>query len=337
MAGTHSESRLGIALVGAGYWGSRLARNLADAPGASVVWVCDLVSDHATKLAGPLGARPTTSLAEVLDDPAVAAVVVATPASTHAAIVRAGLDADRHLLVEKPLAKSVADARTLADLAQTRGLTVMCDHTYRFAPAVQRVRELMTADAIGSLHSAASVRTNRNHGQPDVDVFWDLAHHDLSLLTYVLPAPAQPVAISARSADRLGVGRAHAGDLILHLANGAVARVHVDWDAPHKARTVAFTGDAGTLTWDDLAPEGPLIELAARGTTDRFSVDEDEPLALVVREFVSALTEGRAASCGPTEEIAVLSLLEAATQSAAHDGARVTVALREVDSIATQP
>ncbi len=213
----------------------------------------------------------------------------------------------------------------------------MCDHTYRFAPAVHRLRELIAADVPGEIWSAESVRTNHHHGQPDVDVFWDLADHDLSILTYVLPATARPVAISGRSVDLLGIGRAHAGDLTVHLANGAVRARPRRLGRAHKARTVAFTGDTGTLTWDDLAADGPRIEFATPATTDRFSVDDDEPLSLVVREFVTALTEGRAAACGPAEEIAVLTLLEAATQSAADDGAVVAVPMSTADPIATQP
>ena len=191
--------------------------------------MCDLEFDRASVVAGAVGARATSSLAEILDDPAVTAVVVATPASTHGTMVRA---------VSKPTgiswSRSRWPTRSSAHVRsptsrEARGLTLMCDHTYRFAPAVQRLRELIAADAPGALRSAVLVRTNHHHGQPDVDVFWDLAHHDLSILTYVLPVSAQPVAVSARSEDRLGLGRAHAGDLTVDLADGSVARVRVDW------------------------------------------------------------------------------------------------------------
>ena len=331
------DGRRGVALVGAGYWGSRLARNLARAPACSVRWVCDLDLGRATEIGGPVGARATSLLGEVLADPRVDAVVVATPACTHREVVAACLDANRHVLVEKPLACSVPDARALAEVARSRGIVMMCDHTYRFAPAVWVVRALLAADALGALGSVDSVRSNHNHDQPDVDVFWDLAYHDLSILNFVLPAVARPTAVSARSADVLGVGRAHAGDLTLHLADGARAHVRVDWCAPQKVRTMTFAGVAGALTWDDLAPAGPRLELDARGATRLVPVDDREPLRLVVDEFLAAVTEGRAASCGPAEELAVLTLLEAATRSAAAGGTPVPVDVTAADTLEALP
>jgi predicted dehydrogenase len=329
---------IGVALIGAGYWGSRLARNLAASPAGSLRWVCDIKPPRAAAVAAPLGARATTSLPEVFTDPAVDAVVVATPAQTHAAIVAACLEADRHLLVEKPFAGSAADARVLADLAQAKGLVVMCDHTYRFVPAVGVAHELLAASPLGALRSVESVRTNQDHGQPDVDVFWDLAHHDLSILRFALPEPSDLVVVSARSSDLLGVGRPHIGDLTVRFANDVVASVHVDWCAEQKVRTMIFRGDDGRLTWDDLAPGGPRLELRTpAGDRCVPVVDDREPLALVVEEFITAVAEGRAASCGPTDEIAVLSLLEAATRSAAADGAVVPVDLAAADPLGVLP
>lgn len=322
-----------VALVGAGYWGSRLARNLAAEPACSVRWVCDLEPGTAIAVRRLAGARATTSLAEVLADPKVEAVVVATPARTHYDVVTACLETDRHVLVEKPLAGSVEDARTLAELARVRGLVLMSDHTYRFSPAVRIVRDLLAAAKPAGTRSVDSVRANHDHGQPDVDVFWDLAHHDLSILSFVLPATARPIAASARSTDLLGVGRQHAGDLTLHLSDGTVARVHVDWCAPQKVRKMMFSGDDGVLIWDDLAPGGPSLELHTHGATRQIPVeDRREPLGLVVHEFVAAVAEGRSPSCGPEAEIAVLSLLEAATRSAAIGGAVVPV-----DIVAIEP
>jgi predicted dehydrogenase len=319
-------ARVQVALVGAGYWGSRLARNLGAAPSCSVRWMCDLQPASACEVAGPLGAAATTSLMDVLADPAVEAVVVATPASTHPDVVAACLEADRHVLVEKPLAPTANDAQALMELARARGRMVMCDHTYRFAPAVQVVRDLLAAGMLGRLRSVDSVRANHNHGNSDVDVFWDLAHHDLSILTFVLHAAARPVAASARSADLLGMGRAHAGDLTLTLADDTTARVHVDWNAPEKVRTMTFTGDDGYLTWDDNSPSRPRLELHLDGATRLIPVDDHrEPLRLVVEEFLAAVTEGRAPSCGVEAEIAVLTTLEAATRSAAASGALASV------------
>jgi predicted dehydrogenase len=325
-------ARVQVALVGAGYWGSRLARNLGAAPSCSVRWVCDLQRASACEVGGPIGAAATTSLMDVLADPAVEAVVVATPASTHRDVVAACLETDRHVLVEKPLAHTANDAQGLGELARARGLVVMCDHTYRFAPAVQVVRDLIAAGMLGRLRSVDSVRANPNNGQPprprtDVDVFWDLGHHDLSILSFVLDAAARPVAASARSADLCGMGWAHVGELTLDLADGAIVRVHVDWCAPKRVRTMTFTGDDGWVTWNDGGfPSRPRLELHRRGATRVIPVDDHrEPLGLVVDEFLAAVTERRAPLCGPEAELAVLAMLEAASRSAAAGGARASV------------
>jgi predicted dehydrogenase len=163
--------------------------------------VCDLDPDRAAEIALPVGARATTSLTDVLADTSVHAVVVATPVGTHRDLVAECVKGDRHVLVEKPLAGSVDDARALAELPRERGVTVMCDHTYRFAPAVRTVRELLAAHAPGAFPSVESIRTNHHHVQPDVDVFWDLAQHDLSILTFVLPTRASRSGSSWRSSS----------------------------------------------------------------------------------------------------------------------------------------
>jgi predicted dehydrogenase len=292
-----------------------------------VRWVCDLQRASACEVGGPIGAAATTSLMDVLADSAVEAVVVATPASTHRDVVATCLETDRHVLVEKPLAHTANDAQGLGELARARGLVVMCDHTYRFAPAVQVVRDLIAAGMLGRLRSVDSVRANHNHGNSDVDVFWDLAHHDLSILNFVLHAAARPVAASARSADPLGMGRAHAGELTLDLADGAIVRVHVDWCAPKRVRTMTFSGDEGWVTWNDGGfPSRPRLELHRRGATRLIPVDDHrEPLGLVVNEFLAAVTERRAPLCGLEAELAVLAVLEAASRSAAAGGARASV------------
>src|SRR5262245_22114711 len=172
--GTNGSTSIGVALVGAGYWGSRLARNLAATSACALRWVCDLDPERATEIATTVGARHTTSLGEVLSDSMVDAVVVASPARTHPEIVAACRGAGRHVLAEKPLAGTVDDARALADLARRRRAVLMCDHTYRFSPALGVVRNLLATDALGALRSVDSVRTNHMHGQSDVSVLWDL-------------------------------------------------------------------------------------------------------------------------------------------------------------------
>ena len=183
-----------------------------------------------------------------------------------------------------------------------------------------------------------SVRANHDHGQPDVDVFWDLAHHDLAILDAVLPGGlrrgglrrggSDVVTVRAESADPRGIGRAHQGDLWLELADGPSVHVRVDWCAPEKVRTMTFTTSAGDTRWDDLDPTGGLRQAGRRIRVP----DGREALAGVVDEFAAAVTEGRAASCGPVEELTVLTVLEAASASAAQGGVAITLD-RAVDGI----
>jgi predicted dehydrogenase len=325
---------VGVALVGAGYWGSRLARNLAASPALDLVHVCDIDQSRAQALAHPPRVRATGLLAEVLADPGVSAIAVATPASTHGEIVAAALDAGRHVLVEKPLAMTTREARLLATRAARDELVVMCDQTYRFAPVVDVLEaQLGRATSASPWVAVESVRTNRHHGQPDVDVFWDLAYHDVAILAAVLPGGLRPLEVKATSSDVLGIGRAHRGDLWLELEEGPSVHVRVDWCAPEKVRTMTFASGAGEIRWDDLDPDGPLRVAGRRMAV----LDDREPLARAVAEFAAAVRERRRASCGPAEELAVLTVLEAATCSAAQDGAPVPVGPMPLDALPMLP
>jgi predicted dehydrogenase len=202
-------SPIGLAVIGAGYWGPNLIRASLATPSIRVEWLCDLDVDRARAVLGNSTAiRVTDSYDAVLADPAVAAVAIATPAGTHFELVRAALEAGKHVLVEKPLTPSVAEGQKLAELAHRSGLVLMCDHTYCYTPAVQRIRELVRSGDIGEVQFIDSVRINLGLVQPDVDVLWDLAPHDLSILDFVLPDDVKPVAVAAHAGDPIGAGRA---------------------------------------------------------------------------------------------------------------------------------
>jgi predicted dehydrogenase len=292
--------------------------------------------------------RATSSFEEVLGDPDVAAVAIATPAATHFDLTRAALEAGKHVLVEKPLTPTVAEGRKLADLADRSGLTLMCDHTYCYTPAVQRIRELIRGGEIGEVQFIDSVRINLGLVQPDVDVLWDLAPHDLSILDFVLPDGVVPVAVAAHTADPLGTGRACLAYLSVWLSNDALAHVHVNWLSPTKVRTAVFGGSRRTIVWDDLNPVARVmihdrgvnmagveaLEPDARrqalisyrlGDMHAPALPEREALRNVMSEFASAVTEGRPPLTDAKFGVRVLALLEAATQSAANSGAKVDV------------
>jgi predicted dehydrogenase len=342
-------SPIGLAVIGAGYWGPNLIRTALATPELTLEWLCDLVVARAARVIGhgsPV--RVTADYEEVLSDPEVSAVAIATPAGTHFELARAALEAGKHVLVEKPLTPSVAEGMKLTELARQMGLVLMCDHTYCYTPAVQRIRDLIRNDEIGDIQFIDSVRINLGLVQPDVDVLWDLAPHDLSILDFVLPDDVVPVAVAAHTGDPLHTGRACMAYLSVWLSNGALAHVHVNWLSPTKIRTTLFGGSRRTIVWDDMNPVArimihdrgvDLVKADSLGPDERRqalisyrlgdmhapALPEREALRNVMCEFASAISEGRQPLTDGMFGVRVLALLEAATQSAANDGAKVAV------------
>ena len=343
-----SSERLGVAVVGAGYWGPNLIRNFRASADWDLVAVCDLDTDRAREVVGDRsGVEVTASLDEVLARDDVDAVAIATPARTHRPIATAALRAGRHVLVEKPLADSVAAGREMVDLARAQGLVLMADHTYCYTPVVQRIAELVEEGALGEVLFVDSVRINLGLVQPDVDVFWDLAPHDLSVLDRILPGGLRPLGVAAQGADPVGAGKSCVGYLSLPLANGALAHVHVNWLSPTKIRRMVIGGSERTLVWDDLNPQQRLsvfdrgvdlvqqsVDSADRraasisyrlGDTWAPALPEREALAAMVGELAASIREQRAPQTDGGAGLRVLSVLEAAATSLRARGALVDV------------
>ncbi|MGQ0779053.1 MAG: Gfo/Idh/MocA family protein [Pseudonocardiales bacterium] len=335
---------IGLAVIGAGYWGPNLVRNAQATEGLRVQALCDLDVDRARRVLGEYSTVPVVgSLDEVLADPAVHAVAIATPASTHLPVAMAALDAGKHVLVEKPLAASYAEGLALVRHAERLGLVLMLDHTYCYTPAVQYLRSLIRSRAIGELQYLDSVRINLGLVQPDVDVLWDLAPHDLSIFDTVLPDDVIPVAVSAQGSDPIGAGRACVAHLTIQLSTGAMAHVHVNWLSPTKVRTMIVGGSARTAVWDDLNPSqrvsvydrgvdrAEVTEIGAEARAQTIisyrtgdmvapALPEREALRAVMVEFTASITESRAPLTDGWAGLRVLALLEAASASLARGG-----------------
>jgi predicted dehydrogenase len=346
-------SPIGLAVIGAGYWGPNLVRSALATPELRLEWLCDLDVRRAQAVLGPSSTvRVASSYEDVLADPAVAAVAIATPAVTHFDLVRAALEAGKHVLVEKPLTASVAEGQKLAYLTRQSGRVLMCDHTYCYTPAVQRIRQLIRGGEIGEIQFVDSVRINLGLVQPDVDVLWDLAPHDLSILDFVLPEDVVPVAIAAHTGDPIGTGRACIGYLSVWLSNGALAHVHVNWLSPTKIRTTLFGGSRRTIVWDDMNPVARLmihdrgverVPADSLGDDERRqalisyrigdmhapALPEREALLNVMAEFADAIAAQRQPLTGVMSGLRVLTLLEAASKSAELGGIRVAVDIEE--------
>ena len=341
---------LRVAVVGAGYWGPNLVRNFGSSPDWELVAVCDLDAERAAAVVGPRSTVDVeTSLEALLARPDVDAVAVATPAETHCAIALAALDAGKHVLVEKPVAATRADAERMVARAEELGLVLMCDHTYCYTPAVQHLRALVQGGELGDILFVDSVRINLGLVRPDVDVFWDLAPHDLSILDFVLPGGLSPLEVSARGADPIGNGGSCLGYLTMPLPGGGIANIHVNWLSPTKIRHMVVGGSRRTVVWDDLNPQQRLsvydrgvdLDPASDGTDaaekrlvnvnyrlgDMYApaLPEREALGLMAAEFASAIREGRPPATDGWAGLRVLTVLEAATESQRRAGAMTAV------------
>ncbi|KJL43823.1 MULTISPECIES: Gfo/Idh/MocA family protein [Microbacterium] len=338
------SSRLSVAVIGAGYWGPNLARNFRASADWNLAAICDLDLERAQRVADSVGGVPITpSLDDVLADPAIDAIAIATPARTHHPIALAALDAGKHVMVEKPLADTRERGVEMVERAGENGLVLMADHTYCYTPAVLKIRELIEDGALGEILFVDSVRINLGLIQPDVDVFWDLAPHDLSIMDFILPGGLDVTSVSAHGSDPLRTGKACIGYLAMPLTSGGIAHVHVNWLSPTKIRQMVIGGTRRTLVWDDLNPQqrvsvydrGVDLALQSKATADTRAANisyrlgdtwapalpEREALANVAGEFAAAIRDARPARTSGESGLRVLSVLEAASTSLGADGA----------------
>jgi predicted dehydrogenase len=341
---------IGVAIVGAGYWGPNLVRNFARCADFGLRWLCDLDRERAQKVLGPYSTVSVTNdLAEVVADPRVDAVAIATPAASHFEVALAALNAGKHVLVEKPLAATYTQGRDLVAAAEDRQLVLMCDHTYCYTPAVTKIREILRSGELGDLHFFDSVRINLGLVQRDIDVLWDLAPHDLSILDSILPPGVEPLAVTAHGADPIGAGRSCVAFVTLELTGGAIGHLHVNWLSPTKVRTTLIGGSKRAVLWDDLNPVQRVAvfdrgvdlvapdEIPEQARRDAFisyrsgdvvspALPEREALQGVVEEFAACIRTGRTSLTDGRAGLRVLDILEAASRSMAFHGA--TVGLR---------
>ena len=328
-----------VAVIGYGYWGPNFVRNFAETAGAKVGAVCDL-SPRRLELAAARypGIRTTTDVGDVFNDASIDAVAIATPVSTHFHFARRALEAGKHVLVSKPLTSTADHARRLIDEAGKRGLVLMVDHTFVYTGAVRKIREVVEAGELGDIYYYDSVRVNLGLFQHDVNVIWDLAVHDLSILDYVLPA--RPIAVSTTGMSHVAGEPANIAYLTLFFSDALIAHVHVNWLAPVKVRRTLIGGSRKMIVYDDIEPsekvkvydrgisvsdqtaEGVYKMLVSYRTGDMWAprLDLTEALHLEADHFVRCV-EGREHPLTDGDAgLRVVRLMEAATQSMSEQG-----------------
>lgn len=337
-----------VAQIGCGYWGPKLLRNFSSQPGCHVKWVAekspvrrDYVKQHYPAV------QTASNWQEVLDDPEVEAVIIATPAATHHPLTRAVLQAGKHAFVEKPLATCVRDAEELAVLAQTQQRTLMVGHTFLYNPAVVRLKQLLDEGHFGQVFHLYSQRLNLGQVRPDVNVWWSLAPHDISILLYLLDG-ALPATVEAQGADYLQPGTEDVVFASLTWSNRITAQVHVSWLDPGKVRRLTLVGSRRMAVFDDTAADklvvfdkgvdwtavgegatalGPgAYRLHHRAEREWLpAIEPQEPLNAEAAHFLHCVRTGLAPLTGPSHARDVVAVLEAGECSLREKGRGVAL------------
>ena len=341
------QAPLRIGVVGLGYWGPNIARNIAELPGAELAYLCDLRSEAIEPLARKYpNARATRDFAELLADREVDAVAISTPVSTHAELAAAALEAGKHVFVEKPLASSAADAVALRELARERGRVLMPGHTFLYSPPVVKIKQLIDSGELGDIYFVSMSRVNLGLHQPDVSVVWDLGPHDFSILRYWLGE--LPTTVSATSRSCLIDGVPDVAFVNLSYGTGAIAHVELSWLAPSKLRRTAIVGSKKMVVYDDTSAESVRIfdsgaELPDPDTFGEYrltyrtgeiispQIDATEPLALELDAFCRAISGAEELRSSAELGIDVVRLVEAVDRSLAENG--MPVGVSEVDAL----
>jgi predicted dehydrogenase len=326
-----------VAAVGCGYWGPNVIRNLDAVPGFELCCICDVEPDRLRRVAAryPL-ARSTTHVDDLLEDPAIEAVYVATPVSSHYALVKRALERGKHVLIEKPLATMVDQAEELAALASANGLTLMVGHTFVFSPPVRKVKELIDAGLVGPIYYIETTRVNLGLFQKDVSVLWDLGPHDLSILMYWLGEV--PIQVSARGRSYVGETLEDVAFVTLEFPSGILAQVQLSWLAPSKLRRTSIVGRQRMIVYDDLEPV-EKVKIFDRGVDrqpasfgefqltyrsgDILSprLDTTEPLYIECTHFLECIRGGITPDTSPRSGVDVVRVIQAAERSLRLDGA----------------
>lgn len=335
--------KIPVGIIGAGYWGPNLIRNFSTCARTEAVAVCDANPDRLQAIGRTFKDVKLVSSVDQLLELGVKAVAIATPVSTHFPIAQRCLEAGLHVMVEKPLAGSVAEAQALVDLAAKRDRVLMVDHTYLFGNPVRMIRKIVHSGELGELYYVDSVRINLGLFQRDINVIWDLAPHDLSIVDYVLNS-------EARSISAWGCGHANAdiedtAYVNVDYGDQLLANFHVNWLSPMKVRQMIFAGSKKSVVFNELNPTEPIkvyssgIDLTAASAEEQRRVmvgyrsgdiwsphvEPGEALQGVVSHFAECIQEGKTPISDGRMGLRIVRQLEAATRSVKAQGGRIVL------------
>ncbi len=337
-------SRIKAAVVGLGYWGPNIARNFQVSDDYELVGLCDLDGKRVEKVGASYPwAKRFTAVGEMLAAVKPEMVAVCTPVGSHASLVKQALEAGAHVLCEKPLAATVAEATEIVELAKKRERRLFVDHTFQYTGAVRAIRDMYAKGTLGELFYVDSVRINLGLFQPDVDVIWDLAPHDLSILNFIIGK--KPISVQATGSSHNPRGFDDVAYLDVRYPDNVAAHLHLSWLSPVKVRRMIFSGTKSSIIYDDLEmsekikiyDHGVTFDVSdietrkqvlvnyRRGAMRAPAIDTKEALGVELKELAAAVRGGSSPVATGEEGLEVVRILEAAQKSLKQEGARIAL------------
>jgi predicted dehydrogenase len=333
------SDRIRVGVVGLGYWGPNLARNFDRLPGAELAWICDASAEARERWARELqGPRAAADIDELLSDPALDAIAVATHVPTHAELAERVLAAGKHCFVEKPLAQSVAEAERVVEAAEQSGRVLMVGHLLEYHPGLEKLRELVDQGELGDVRYIYSNRLNLGKLRADENALWSLGAHDVSVVLRL--AGEEPYECRAVGESYMRDGVEDVVFCYLRFPSGLAAHLHLSWLDPHKERRFTVVGSKRMATFDDMALERK-VEIYDKGFDEDFSsygeyiarsgdihsphVSNEEPLRIECRHFVECIRDGQPPRSDGESGLRVVRVLEALQRSLEESSRAATV------------
>ena len=335
---------INVGVIGYGYWGPNLVRNMFEVPDTKVIAVSDMRWDRLekVKLRYPT-VEVTTDCNDLLNNPEIDAVVIATPVHTHYELAMQALRKGKHVMVEKPMASSSEEAMRLIDEANRRKLTLMVDHTFVYTGAVRKIKTIADSGDLGNILYYDSTRVNLGLFQRDVDVIWDLAVHDLAIMDYILPC--SPCAVAATGINHLFGGTENLAYITMFFEGNLIAHVNVNWLSPVKVRRTLLGGSKQMIVYDDMEPS-EKVKVYDKGITlsgspdslykalvgyrsgDMFApqLEVSEALKVEIQHFADCIASGEEPITGGQAGLRVVRILESASLSMKQRGKLVHLA-----------
>ena len=334
---------LTVAVVGCGYWGPNLIRNFRSLPDCRVKAICDLDPDRLGYMQQTYpGVETTTDFTEIVKDPQIDAVAIATPVQTHHPLAEQSLKAGKHTFIEKPMAASTDQCRELIDLASRHSLTLMVGHTFVYTSPVRRIKEIIASGEIGDLMYISSRRLNLGLFQNDINVAWDLAPHDISIILFIVDH--DPVSVNCQGKAHIRRDIEDVTNMTINFANGGIALIQSSWIDPRKIRETTIVGSKKMIVYDDNEPLEKIkiydkrVEVPPHYDTyaefhfsyhygDMYApyLKQVEPLKVECQQFLDSAKTGAKSDSSGEEGLRVVQILEAATRSLKNGGNEVQI------------